>query len=145
MLELGVEARRSLGFRTELERAAPFETGFGLTPGAPVGVAEMIDDLGVGRRELSRLFQLLDGVVILAELEIGPAEAVDDIALVGPRSDCFADQVETFLDLLSAVDPAIAEEILQLRPVGLDGEGGEEISLSLRPIAGIAASGRASE
>src|SRR4029077_1181198 len=143
MVELGAQVGGALRIGSKPKRTTPFESGFVLAAGAPVGVSEMVDDLGVRRRQLGAPFRLLDRVVILTELEMRPAEAVDDVALVRACSDGPADQIHPLLHLLAAIDPAIAQEVLQLRPVRLDSKGGSEIGFSLLPTPGLVAGRRA--
>ena len=50
-------------------------------PDAPIGVAEVIVDDGVGGLQVDRAFEVLGRVVLLAELVMRPAETVDDIAV----------------------------------------------------------------
>ncbi len=69
--------------RVEDEGVIPLEARLERPANAPIGVAEMVVDLGIVRRRLNRLLQRLDRALIITEPVIGPAEAVDDMAGIG--------------------------------------------------------------
>jgi len=62
----------------------PLETRLEGAANAPIGVAEMIVDGRIFRLELDCAFELLDRLLLIAAAEIGPAQRVDDIAVVRP-------------------------------------------------------------
>src|SRR5439155_15280313 len=71
--------------RPELKRPPPLVAGLIHPAALPIGVAQMIVDRGVRRHQLDRLFELLDGAGIIAHSVVRPAEAVDDVAILGAQ------------------------------------------------------------
>ena len=60
----------------------PLEVGFQRAADAPIGVAEVVVDRRILGLELDRAFKLLDRLFVIADAEIGPAQRVDDVAVV---------------------------------------------------------------
>ena len=54
---------------------------------APVGVAEMVVDRCVTGLDLCSPLQFVDGIVEAVEAEIGPAERIDDVAVIRLQLD----------------------------------------------------------
>jgi hypothetical protein len=102
----------------------------------------MVVDLGIVGAERRRLFELGDGIGIAAEAIIGPAEAVDDVTVVGRGLHRLLDHAQRALQVHAFVDPGIAEVVEDLRLVGVEVEGLEEILLGqrelVRPLVGDA-------
>ena len=118
----------------------------------------MIVDDGIGGLELDRLFEFLRRLRVMAELEVRPAEAVDDVAVGRPEVDRAPQHLERLVEIDALVDPGIAEIIEHQRLIGKEFQRLLEIRLGLRPLLGaleadaaeieqrpIAAVGRADE
>ena len=58
-----------------------------LRPDPPVGIAQMLGDDRVGGQKLHRALDVGHRLLIVAQLVIGPAEAVDDVAVIGLQLD----------------------------------------------------------
>ncbi len=58
--------------RVHVARVVPLEARLEFAPDAPVGVAKMVVDHRIGGLQLNGAFKFANGVVILAELVIGP-------------------------------------------------------------------------
>src|SRR6202790_1402930 len=94
--------------RPELQGAAPLETRFDEPAGLPIGVAQMVVDRRVLRHQLGRLFEVLNRAGIIPHPVMRPAEAVDDVAVLGPQLDSLLDHLEPLFEVLAAIDPGIA-------------------------------------
>ena len=115
LLDLG----QVLGLRLEVARVRPLELRLERAPGLPIGVAEMVVDGRIVGLELDRALQVLHRLVVVAEPEIGPAERVDDVAVVRPLLDGAADHPHAVVEIDALVDPRIAE-IVRARAAGRD-------------------------
>ena len=65
----------------------PLERGLQRAADLPVGVAEMIVDGRILGLELDRALEMLHRLVVIADAVIGPAERIDDVAVVRPLLD----------------------------------------------------------
>ena len=95
----------------------------------------MVVDRRILGHQLDRLFEIFDGARIIAEPVMRPAEAVDDVAVLGPQLHRLLDHLQTALQLFAPVDPRIAEIVEHQRLVGLELERMLEIGLGQVPLA----------
>ncbi len=93
---------------------APLEARLEPPPNAPISVAQMIVDRRVVGFELDRMLEIIDRRLIIAEPVIGPAQAVNDKAVIRALLDRSIDQRQRLFQLLATVDPRIAEIIENL-------------------------------
>ena len=89
-------------------------------PILPVGVAEVIVDGRILGLELDRALEVLHRLVVVAEPEIGPAERVDDVAVIRPLLDGAADHPHALVEIDALIDPRIAEIVQHVRLVGIE-------------------------
>ena len=75
--------------------------------------------VGVFGLELDGAFEILDRLVVIADAEIGPAQRVDDVAVVRPLLDGAADHVHALVEMDALIDPGIAEIVEHQRLVGI--------------------------
>ena len=90
--------------------------------------------VGVVGLELDGALEVLHRLVVIADAEIGPAERVDDVAVVRPLLDGAADHVHAFVEIDALVDPGIAEVIEHQRLVRKQLERLLQIGFGLRPL-----------
>ena len=81
--DLAFDLGPAFGFGLQHQDAVPQPDGFALTTDLPIGVAEVIVDLGVGRLLVDSLFQRVDGGFVLALFELRPAQRILDVAVSG--------------------------------------------------------------
>ena len=94
----------------------------------------MIVDGRIFRLELDGALELLDRFLVIAGAEIGPAERVDDVAVIRPLLDGASDHVHALVEVHALVDPGIAEIIEHLRLLGKQLERLLQIGFGLRPL-----------
>src|SRR5579871_540565 len=85
VLELRLNAFHLVGFGLELQGAAPLKARFGLAVSAPISIAQVIVDGRILGQQLDRALEIARCLREVTEPEIGPAETVDDIAVIGPQ------------------------------------------------------------
>ncbi len=120
VVELGFDALGVARLGAELQRAAPLGARLGDPPGAPIDIAQMIVDRRILRQQLDRAFEELGRVREIAEAIERPAEAVDDIAVVGAQLDRALIILQRLGQVLALVDPGIAEIVQHHRLVGVE-------------------------
>ncbi len=91
----------------------------------------MVVDLGVGRLLVDSALQIDHRRLILPLTELGPAERVLDIAVLGISGVGAGDHGGALLDPRARIDPQIAEVVQQGRIVGLHLQGGPQLGLRL--------------
>ncbi len=96
----------------------------------------MVVDHRIDGLEFDRLLQMLGGAVEIAEPVEHPAQAVDDIAVVGALLDGLLDHRLRLGEILAHLDPAVAEIVQHQRLVGLELQRLEEIDLGAGPLLG---------
>ncbi len=76
----------SVRLRLQIARMFHWNVASSLRPTFQYGIAEMIIDRRIGGAQIDRAFQLAHRILVIAEAVMGPAQAVDDIALRGASS-----------------------------------------------------------
>src|SRR5579864_2001467 len=104
-LELLVDPRQFIGLGLEIARMRPLELGLQHTVDPPVDVAQVIVDGRIDRLELDRALEMLHRLLVIAEPVIGPAERIDDVAVIGPLLDRALDHGHGFVEVKALVDP----------------------------------------
>ena len=94
----------------------------------------MVVDDRVAGLQFDGALEQADGLVVMAELVMRPAERIDDIAVLGLQFDRAAQHLERFVEMQVLVDPGIAEIIQHQRLFGVELEGFLQIGLGLVPI-----------
>ncbi len=86
-LQAILELIRDLGQRLRVGTAVasmrPLEGGLEPAPDPPVGIAQMVVDGCIGRLQRHGTLQFAHGILVTAKSVVGPAEAVDDVAVLG--------------------------------------------------------------
>uniref|UniRef100_A0A0N4ZZV5 Transposase n=1 Tax=Parastrongyloides trichosuri TaxID=131310 RepID=A0A0N4ZZV5_PARTI len=130
--QLGLDLGLALGLDLQRQDAVPLEARLALTPHGPVGVAEVVVDLGVGGLLGHGLFQVIDRLVELAAMILGPAQRVLDIAVRRIGGERPRDHLGPLLDPHAAVDPEVAKVVEHGRIVGLLLQRSPQLGLGLR-------------
>src|SRR4029077_17596836 len=112
----------------------PLEPGLEHAADSPISVAEMVVDGRIDRLELDGALELLYPLVVVADPIPGPAERIDDIAVIGPLLDRALDHAHAFVEIQALIDPGIAEIVQHMRLVGIKLERLLEIGLGLAPL-----------
>ena len=97
-----------------------------------ISIAEMVVDGRIVGLEFDRALQIFHRVVVIAEPEIGPAERIDDVAVVRPLLDGAADHPHALVEIDALVDPRIAEIVQHVRLIGI------ELSACLKSASALA-------
>ena len=84
--------------------------------------------------QVDRAFEFRDRLVVAAELEMRPAETVDDIAVVRPQLGGAAQHAERLVEMFAAIDPGIAEIVQDERLIGVERQRFLEIGFRQRPL-----------
>src|SRR5439155_18249316 len=115
-LDLLLDAVRA---RIERQRLLPRGERVFLEAVLGVGVAEMIEDDGVFLGLLDGALELAQRVRILALLVVGPAETVDEVAVVRLERECLADERDRFVEVLAALGVHITDVVVGLGVLGI--------------------------
>ena len=94
----------------------------------------MIVDHRIVGLQLDGPLQLLDRGREVAELEIGPTQAIDIVAVVGLQLHRLADVVHAGLQIVALIDPGVAEIVEHEGFVGRQLERALQIGLGARPV-----------
>src|SRR4029078_1684539 len=97
--------------RLERQRLLPLILRLEFASDTPIGIAQMIVDDGIVGLELDRALEVLNGRWKIPQPEIGPAQAIDIVAVVGFELHRLADVVHRLLQIAALIDPGIAEII----------------------------------
>ena len=120
----------------------PLEAGLQLAAHAPVGIAQVLSDDGIGGQQFHRALDVDDGLLEIAQLVIGPAQAVDDVAVIGLQLDRPLDHIGGLGEVDPLLDHRIAEVVEHARLIGGEFECAAEALLGdvplLQPLMGYA-------
>jgi hypothetical protein len=89
MLDLVENPRQILWVGAKIARVIPLEMGFEFAPDPPISVAKVVVDHRIGGFEIDRPLKLFHRLVVAAKLVVGPAQAVDDVAIRRMQLDRF--------------------------------------------------------
>src|SRR5215470_437678 len=107
--------------RIELERSLPRRDRLLLESVLRAGVAEVLIDHRIRLAcFLHRALELAKRVGVAALLVIGPAEAVDEVAVVGLELERLRDQMHRFVEVLPALGVHVADVVVGLRVLGIE-------------------------
>src|SRR5262245_41170327 len=96
----------------------PLESGLQHAANPPIRIAEMIVDRWIFRLELNRTLELFGRFLVIAESVVGPAERVDDVAVVRALLDSLFDHLHAFVQLDALVNPRITKVVEDVWLVG---------------------------
>ena len=94
----------------------------------------MIIQNRIRRLQVDRLFKRLSRFLVLSQLVVSPAEAIDDIAVVRLQLHGSAEHLERLFQIEPFVDPGIAEIVQDQRLIRIELQRLLEIRLGLRPL-----------
>src|SRR4029078_8159585 len=97
--------------RLERQRLLPLIFRLEFASDTPIGIAQMIVDDGIVGVELARALEVLNGRWKIPQPEIGPAQAIDIVAVVGFELHRLAAVVHSLLHIAALINPEIAEII----------------------------------
>src|SRR5437764_1043694 len=117
VLELLLDA---VGGGIELERLLPRAGRVLVEAVLEQRVAQVFEDDRVLAGLLDRALQLAERVGILALLVVGPAEAVDEVAVLGLERDRLGDQLDRLVEVLPALGVHVADVVVGLRVLGIE-------------------------
>src|SRR5262245_9864337 len=85
-LQLALDDFLLLGVDVERNRMLPLEARIDPAADPPIGIAQMIVDIGRGGSKLNRFLERARGFLIPAEPVIGPADRIRDVAVERTQS-----------------------------------------------------------
>src|SRR5256885_100447 len=104
----------AIGGGIELQRLLPGGRGVLVVAGLVVGVAQVLEDDRIFLGLLHRALQLAQRVGILALLIVGPAEAVDEVAVLRLQRERGADHLEGLVEVLALLRVHVADVVVGL-------------------------------
>src|SRR5437762_13399967 len=81
-LQLVFDFREILGFGFEIARMRPLEARLENPADPEIGISQMVIDRRILRLEFNSALEILHCLLVVADPVVGPAEGVDDIAVV---------------------------------------------------------------
>ena len=129
--DLAFDLDLAFGLRVQAQDAVPQPDRLAPTSHLPIGVAQVVVDFGVGRFLLDRLLQGDDGGVVIALLELGPAQGVLNIAVLGLGGVGLGQQAGALIYAQTLVHPQIAEIVQHVGVVRVRLMRGPQFGLGL--------------
>src|SRR5215470_745134 len=123
IVDLAAQPFGLLRLRCAAERVAVDAQGLRGAPGLLVGVAEVLGDGGVVGRERDGTLEILDRLVVVAALEVHPAEAVDVEAVVRADGQRAADELFGFVEAHALLGVGVAEVVERRGVLRVDLDG----------------------
>src|SRR5262245_11987047 len=114
------------GGRIQLERLLPGGEGILLEAVLGVGVTQVLEDHGVFLGLLDGALQLPERFDIAPLLVIGPAEAVDEIAIFGFEVDGLADELNGLVEVLATLGVHVPDVVVSLGVLGIEADHAAE-------------------
>src|SRR5437762_13865859 len=102
--ELVFYLREILGIGLEIARVRPLEARLQYPADPEIGISQMIVDRGVFRLELDRAFEVLDCFLVVANAVIGPAERINDVAVVRALLDRALNHFHSVIEMDALID-----------------------------------------
>src|SRR5499427_2354062 len=133
-LELLFDFRQLIVLGLEVSRMGPLELCFQHAIDFPVYVTQVVVDGRVDRLEFDRALQVLHRLFVIAKPVVGPAQRVDDVAVIGPLLDRSLDHAHALVEMDALVDPRITKIVEHVRLVGKQLQRPLEIGFRLRPL-----------
>src|SRR5688500_2422957 len=112
----------AVGGRIELERFLPGGQRVLLMTVLSVRIAEVLEDDGVFLRLLDGPLELAQGVRVAALLVIRPAQAVEEVAVVGLEIEGARDEPDRLVEVLAALGIHVADVVVGFRVLGIEGD-----------------------
>src|SRR3989454_2309234 len=110
-----------LGGRVELQGLLPRGERLGLESVLQIGVAEVLVDHRVGfLRLVDGALELLQGLGVATLLVVRPAEAVDEVAVVGLDRERLVDELDRLVEVLPALGVHVADVVVRLGVLGIE-------------------------
>ncbi len=96
----------------------------------------MVVDGGILGLQIDGALEVLHRLFVVADAVVGPAEGIDDVAVVGTLLDGALDHLHALVEVHALVDPGIAEIVQHVRLVGLQLERLLHVGFGLGPLLG---------
>ena len=110
-----------VGGRVELEGLFPRGQGVVVVTVLDERVAQVLVDHGIRLLGLhDGALELLECLRILALLVVRPAEAVDEVAVLGLEIECLADQLDRLVEVRPALGVHVADVVVRLGVLGIE-------------------------
>src|SRR6266849_8934994 len=135
-IELLFDFRQLILLGLEIPRVRPLEFGLQHAIDLPINVAKVIVDGRIDRLEFDRALEVLHRLLVIAKPVVGPAERIDDVAVIGPLVDRALDHTHALIEMDALIDPGITQIIEHVRLVRKQFERLLEVELRLRPLLG---------
>src|SRR4029077_5688119 len=126
LLDLGADLGRGRPVRIRLQRLLPRLDRLVGEVVLEVGVAQVLVEDGVLLGEAHRALQLAEGLRVAALLVIGPAEAVDEVAVLGLERQRLLDELDRLAEIRAALGVHVADVVVRLGVLGVDREHATE-------------------
>src|SRR6266853_24805 len=126
LLDLGADLGRGGAVRICLERLLPRLDRLAGEVVLEVGVAQVLVEDGVFLGEAHRALQLAEGLRIAALLVVGPAQAVDEVAVLGLERQRLLDELDRLAEVRAALGVHVADVVVRLGVLGIDCEHATE-------------------
>src|SRR5689334_350081 len=132
----------AVGGGIELQRLLPGGGGVLLETVLVIGVAEVLVDDRVFLGLADRALELAQRVGVLALLVVRPAQAVDEVAVIGLQRQRLADELDGLVEVLPLLGVHVADVVVGLGVLGVERDdllelthGGVELGLLLEDDA----------
>src|ERR1700736_5051524 len=120
LLDLGADLGRGGGVRIRLQRLLPRLDRLVGEVVLEVGVAQVLVEDGVLLGEAHRALQLAEGFRVAALLVVGPAEAVDEVAVLGLDREGLLDELDRLAEVRAALGVHVADVVVGLGVLGVE-------------------------
>src|SRR6185295_15081916 len=112
--------------RVHLERLLPRLDGLVREVVLEVGVAQVLVEHRVFLGQAHRALQLAQGLLIAALLVVGPAQAVDEVAVLGLDRERLLDELDGLGQVRALLGVNVADVVVRLGVLGIDDEDAAE-------------------
>ena len=91
-------------------------------PDPPVSIAQVVVDDRILRPQFDRALQVLQPLAVLAEAIVDPAQAIDDVAVVGTQLDGAHQHTLGAVEIQLLLDPGVRQVVHHEGLLGLEVE-----------------------
>src|SRR5437773_5542721 len=126
LVELLLDRAGDVAVDLPLERALPDADGIVGAAGLDIRVGEVVQDDGVFFGERHGALQFFERLRVAALLVVGPAQAIDEIAVLGVEIESALDELHGLGQVLAALDVHVADVVVGLGMLGVEHEHATE-------------------